>query len=581
MLKVFDFTLLIQLLKYVKPYKAIFIGTILVSVFFGFLSIVRPLLIQYAFDYYILNYNAAGLLYIMGCIFMLLLLEAFFQFIFIYRSNYVSQKIIHDIRSEVFQKVISFKMHYFDKTPTGQLITRVISDMESISSIFSQGLLVVFGDFFKMFLIILCMFWMNWRLACISLLFLPFLVLSTIVFQKYMKKAFIDVRKYIAQINMFVYEHIIGMNIVQVFGKESKVFDKFKQLNGLHRDAHIKTVLYFSVFLPIVDVFSAVAMGFVVWYGAIQAVLNDTVTVGEIIAFILFINMLFRPLRGIADRLNILQMGIVAAHRVFDILDSDTELEVHDNEYANTKMPISSIVFQDVCFSYKVGEPVLKNLNFTIKKNETLAIVGPTGSGKTTIINLIMKWYHFSNGNILIDDKNISEIPVNVLRHNIGVVLQENLFLSDTLMNNIKFFNNVSDQDVFLAVKRIGLDDFINKFPGQYNYHVGERGSGLSEGEKQLISFLRTYLINPSYLILDEATSSMDPSTEALIQKSIQNLTQNRTSIIIAHRLSTIKYADKIIVLENGVLIESGSHDDLIKLNGKYANYYYQQFLTN
>ena len=580
-MKVFDFKLLLQLLQYVKPYKKIFIGTIIVSVFFGVLSILRPLLIQYAFDNYILNYHPTGLLHIMACIFGLLLLEAFFQFIFIYQSNYVSQKIINDIRSEVFQKIISFKMHYFDKTPTGQLITRVISDIESISSVFSQGLLVVFGDFFKMFLIILCMFWMNWRLACISLLFLPFLVISTMLFQKYMKIAFIDVRKYISQINMFVYEHIIGMNIVQVFGKERQVFDKFKKLNGLHRDAHIKTVLYFSIFLPIVDVFSAVAMGLVVWYGATQSVLNDTVTVGEIIAFILFINMLFRPLRGIADRLNILQMGIVAANRVFDILDSDSESEEYSDNYINNKIPVSNIVFRDVSFSYKVDEPVLKNLNFTIKKNKTLAIVGSTGSGKTTIINLIMKWYHLRNGSILINDKNISEIPINVLRYNIGVVLQDNLFLSDTLMNNIKFFNNVSDQDVFLAVRSIGLEGFINKFPGKYNYHVGERGSGLSEGEKQLISFLRTYLVNPSYLILDEATSSMDPFTEDLIQKSIQSLTQNRTSIIIAHRISTIKYADQIIVLEKGVLIESGSHEDLIKLNGKYANYYYQQFLTN
>ena len=580
-MKVFNFKLLIQLLQYVKPYKVIFIGTIIVSVLFGVLSIVRPLLIQYAFDHYILNYNPVGLLYIMACIFLLLLLEAFFQFIFIYRSNYVSQKIINDIRYEVFQKVISFKMDYFDKTPTGQLITRVISDMESISSIFSQGLLVVFGDFFKMFLIISCMFWINWRLACISLVFLPFLVLSTVLFQKYMKTAFIDVRKYISQINIFVYEHIIGMNIVQVFGKEKKVFDDFKKINGLHRDAHIKTVLYFSIFLPIVDVFSAIAMGLVVWYGAIQAVLHDTVTVGEIIAFILFINMLFRPLRGIADRFNILQMGIVAAHRVFEILNNNTELEVHDDSCVNVKIPVSNIVFKDVSFSYKLEEPVIKNLNFTIKKNETLAIIGPTGSGKTTIINLMMKWYDLSDGSISIDEKNISEIPINILRHNIGVVLQDNLFLSDTLLNNIKFFNNVSDQDVFLAVRDIGLEDFINKFPGKYNYHVGERGSGLSEGEKQLISFLRTYLVDPSYLILDEATSSMDPFTEELIQKAIHSITQNRTAIIIAHRLSTIKYADKIIVLENGVLMESGSHETLIKLNGKYANYYYQQFLTN
>ena len=580
-MKTSDFRLLFPLLKYVRPYKLIFIGTIIVSIIFGFLSIARPLLIQYAFDNYILTYDAQGLLYIMISIFVFLLFEALFQYIFIYRSNYVAQKIINDIRSEVFQKIISFKLHYFDNTPTGQIITRVISDMESIASIFSQGLIVVFGDFFKMSLIIICMFSLSWRLALVSLVFLPFLILATVFFQKYMRAAFVDVRKYISKINVFVYEHIIGMNIVQIFGKEDDVFSRFQKLNELHRDAHIKTVLYFSIFLPIVDVFSAIAMGLLVWYGAVQAVVNETVTVGEIIAFILFINMLFRPLRGIADRFNILQMGVIAASRVFDILKNNTELELYDNNISINKIPSGTIVFKDVSFSYKSGEPVLNNINFSIRKNETLAIVGPTGSGKTTIINLLMKWYDLSHGSIFINNSNISKLSLNELRRSIGIVLQDNLFLADTLMNNIKFFNNVSDQEVLIAVEQIGLGHFIDKFPGKYNYHVGERGAGLSEGEKQLISFLRTYLLNPSYLILDEATSSMDPFTEKLIQNSIQNITQDRTSIIVAHRLSTIQYADKILVLENGKIIEFGHHRELIALNGKYANYYYQQFLTS
>jgi len=580
-LKVSNFNLLIKLLDYIKPYKHMFIGTIVVSVLFGLLSILRPLLIQHAFDNYILNYDTAGLLNIIALIFCLLLCEVFFQFVFIYRSNYLAQKIINNLRTKVFNKIISFKLKYFDNTPTGQLITRVISDMEAISSIFSQGLLVVFGDFFKMALIIICMFWMSWRLALISLVFLPFLILSTILFQRYMQKAFVDVRKYISKINVFVYENIIGMSIIQVFGKEVSTFNKFKQLNSSHRDAHIKTVLYFSIFLPVVDVFSAIAMGLLVWYGSIQSVLNATVTVGEIIAFILFINMLFRPLRGIADRFNILQMGAVAASRVFDIIDENIDLEEHTKPQLNVKIPSSSIAFQNVSFSYKEDEPVLNNMSFCINKNQTLAIIGPTGSGKTTIINLLMRWYDLSAGNICINNRNISDVPINELRHNIGVVLQDNIFISDTLINNIKFFNNVSDQDVVKAVHEVGLTDFINKFPEKYNYHIGERGSGLSQGEKQLVSFLRIYLLNPSYIILDEATSSMDPFTENLIQKSIKNITQKRTSIIIAHRLSTIKYADKIIVLEDGKVLESGSHSDLIKLRGKYANYYYQQFSTN
>tara|TARA_B100000674_G_C37847568_1_gene918380 strand:- start:24 stop:1214 length:1191 start_codon:yes stop_codon:yes gene_type:complete len=396
-----------------------------------------------------------------------------------------------------------------------------------------------------------------------------------------MQKAFIDVRKYISKINVFVYEHIIGVSIVQIFGREKVVFNRFNKLNTLHRDAHIKTVLYFSIFLPIVDVCSAIAMGLLVWYGALQTVINSTVTVGEIIAFILFINMLFRPLRGIADRFNILQMGMVAAHRVFEITENELNIEKNHNDKLIEKLVSGSIVFSNVSFSYKIDEPVLKNIDFEINKSRTLAIIGPTGSGKTTIINLLMKWYDLSNGHIYVSGKDIKTIPINTLRQNIGIVLQDTFFLADTLMNNIKFFNNISDNDVYKAVHDIGLQDFIDKFPGKYNYCVSERGAGLSEGEKQLISFLRTYLLNPSYLILDEATSSLDPRTEFLIQKSIKKITQKRTSIIIAHRLSTIKYVDKIIVLENGKIIESGNHHELMNLNGKYANYYFQQFITN
>ncbi len=580
-MKTFNYKLLIKLLTYASPYKYLFIGTIFISIFFGLLSTIRPILIQYAFDNFILNNDTIGLLNIIIIIFFLLLIESMLHFVFVYQSNALSQKIINNIRNEVFEKILSFKLSYFDNTPTGQLITRVVSDMEAVASVFSQGLLVVFGDFFKISLIIICMMIMNFKLALISLLFLPFLIFSTILFQKYMQKAFVDVRKYISKINVFVYEHIIGISIVQIFGREKAIFNRFNKLNTLHRDAHIKTVLYFSIFLPIVDVCSAIAMGLLVWYGSIQAVINSTVTVGEIIAFILFINMLFRPLRGIADRFNILQMGMVAAHRVFEITKNTLNTEKYHNDKLIEKLVSGSIVFNNVSFSYKIDEPVLENIDFEINKDQTLAIIGPTGSGKTTIINLLMKWYDLSNGHIYVSGQDIKSIPINTLRHNIGVVLQDTFFLADTLMNNIKFFNNISDNDVYKAVQDIGLQDFIDKFPSKYNYRIGERGAGLSEGEKQLISFLRTYLLNPTYLILDEATSSLDPRTEFLIQKSIKKITQKRTSIIIAHRLSTIKYADKIIVLENGKIIESGDHNELIHLNGKYANYYYQQFLAN
>jgi len=558
----------------------VFLGAILASIFFGLLSTTRPLLIQYAFDHYILNSNIEKLLNIIIIIFIFLLFEALFQFVFIYQSNYLAQKIIKNLRANLFDKIISFQVRYFDSNQIGTTITRLISDIEAISSVFSQGLLVIFGDLFKVCLIITCMLFVNWRLALISLLFLPFLILATILFQKHMQKAFLDVRKYISKINTFVYEHIIGMNLVQIFSKENNEFELFKNLNSFHRDAHIKTVLYFSIFLPIVDVFSAIAMGLIVWYGSIQAINTQLVTIGEIVAFILFINMLFRPLRGIADRFNILQMGVVAANRVFILLESQIKQEnVYDSSVQVNMWTNTSIVFKDVTFAYKAGEPVLNNIHFAIHPNDNIAIIGSTGSGKTTIINLLMKWYDLTFGDIYINENNLSNISIQELRKNIGIVLQDNFFLADSLMNNIKFFHNISDKEVYNAVEQIGLEDFINKFPEKYNYHIGERGNGLSQGEKQLISFLRTYLLNPACFILDEATSSMDPFTEKLIQKAIKNITKNRTSIIIAHRLSTIQDANKILVLENGDIVESGTHKELINLNGKYANYYYQQFI--
>lgn len=579
-MKFLDIKLLLKLLSFTQPYKYIFIGTILISMIFGLLSIVRPVLIQHAFDNYILQYDALGLLRIVAIIFILLLLEAFLQFIFVYRSNYLAQKIIKNLRTIIFNQIMTFKVKYFDTTSTGKIITRLVSDMEAISAMFSQGLIVIFGDIFKMVLIIICMFFVNYRLALISLAFLPFLIFSTILFQKYMRQAFFDVRYYISKLNVFIYEHLSGINIVQIFSKEQEVLDKFKSLNSLHQKAHVKTVLYFSIFLPIVDVFSAIAMGLLVWYGSVNAIRYGDVTVGEIIAFILFINMLFRPLRGIADRFNVLQMGFVAAGRVMELMDEFIEKENNNIAYqCNTKIPSGSIIFKDVNFSYLSGEPVLKNITFRINKNETWAIIGPTGSGKTTIINLLMRWYDIGEGSIHISNMNICNIDIQDLRRNIGVVLQDHFFLADTLMNNIKFFNNVSNQTVFDAVSKIGLSDFINKFPDNYNYHVGERGVGLSEGEKQLVSFLRTYLLNPSYLILDEATSSMDPLTENLLQRAIKNITLDRTSIIIAHRLSTIKYADKILVLDKGKIVEMGGHEELLKIKGHYANYYSQQFI--
>tara|TARA_Y100000589_G_scaffold331927_1_gene387985 strand:- start:32775 stop:34517 length:1743 start_codon:yes stop_codon:yes gene_type:complete len=577
-LKTIDLKLLYRLLKFVRPYKNIFIITILTSIFFGVLSALRPILIQFAFDNYISNNDSLGLLIIMSILLFLLFIEAFLQYIFIYKSNFLSQKIIQNLRVHLFTKILSFRISYFDQNSTGKLITRVISDMESIASIFSQGLLVVFGDVFKMILVILCMFIVSWELALISLFFLPLLIFLTFKFQSFMHSAFQDIRKYVAKLNIFLFEHIVGMSVVQLFSKEEEEFSKFKELNSRHRDAHIKTVLYFSIFLPIVDVFSAIVMGLVVWYGSLSIVYDNNLSVGQIIAFILFINMLFRPLRAIADRFNVLQMGLVASSRVFSLIDQSKEEEKNELiEYKFEKLE-GSISFKDVSFFYRINEPVLTKISFDIPLNSTVAIIGPTGSGKTTILNLLMKWYKIQSGSISINNLDLNQIPTSVLRKNLGVVLQDSFFLADTLMNNIKFFNNISDETVYEAVHDIGIEDFINKFPEKYDYQIGERGAGLSEGEKQLVSFLRTYLANPSYFILDEATSSMDPVTEELIQKAIKNITKNRTSIIIAHRLSTIECSDQIIVLEDGNIIESGSHQQLMNLNKKYSDYYKKQF---
>ncbi|MED5307282.1 MAG: ABC transporter ATP-binding protein, partial [Bacteroidota bacterium] len=467
---------------------------VIASVLLGIFSTSRPLLIQHAFDNYILFDNSSGFLNIIILIFVCILFESGLQFYFIFQSNFLAQTIIKKIRVRIFSKLINFPVSFFDKSPTGQLITRVVSDIEAISSVFSQGLLVVFGDTFKMILVVICMFFISWQLALISLICLPILIISTSIFQKYMKKAFIDVRKYISKINVFVFENIIGMSIIQLFAKEQVVFEKFKILNSHHRDSHIKTVLYFSIFLPIVDVCSAIAMGLIVWYGSINIITVNTISVGDMIAFILLINMLYRPLRSIADKFNVLQMGIVASSRVFEIIN--TSITVDEITDFKTIKTISNgkISFDNVKFYYKKNENVLNGLSFDIEKNKTLAIVGPTGSGKTTIINLFMRWYQIQSGSIKIDEINIENYDTTELRKNIGVVLQDSFFLSDTLMNNIKFYRKIDDNTVYKAVKKIGLESFINKFPDNYNYMIGERGAGLSVGEKQLISFLRTYI---------------------------------------------------------------------------------------
>ncbi len=514
-----------------------------------------------------------------------LLLESLIQFFFIYKSNHIAQLVIKDIRYNLFQKILKFKVSYFDNTPTGRIITRVISDIEAIGSMFSQGFLSIFGDAFKIIIIIIWMIFSNWKLALLSLSFFPILIFSTAIFQKLMKKTFENIRSSISKLNVFVYEHITGMHIIKIFNQENNESAKFEKINKKYTQFNIESVLYFSIFLPIIDVFSAISMGLIVWFGGtmiFKNINNIDITVntsiGQLISFILLINMLFRPLRSMADKFNILQMGAVAASRVLNLVYSDAKLEKGIGD-KNEEVYLKDIVFKNVFFSYKKTEIVLKNLNLNIKSGKTLAVVGPTGSGKTTLINLITRFYKIDTGSICIGGNNIDNLDVNILRKNIGLILQDTFLFSGTIFDNITFFTKKSKSEINSILEQMGLGDFINSFPAGLDYQIGDNGSFLSMGQKQLISFIRTYISSCPIIIFDEATSSLDSNTEDLIKKSIKILIKNKTSIIIAHRLSTIKNADVIIFLKDGEIVEEGTHQELIKLKGFYWKYYKTQLV--
>ncbi len=573
--------------------------TISASILFSIFSAGRPVLIQLAFDKYIAPPSSEihGLTkffienitfsfsYFMLIVLAFLLLESLIQFFFIYKSNHIAQLVIKDIRYNLFQKILKFKISYFDNTPTGRIITRVISDIEAIGSMFSQGFLSIFGDTFKIIIIIIWMIFSNWKLALLSLSFFPILIFSTAIFQKLMKKTFENIRSSISKLNVFVYEHITGMHIIKIFNQENNESAKFEKINKKYTQFNIESVLYFSIFLPIIDVFSAISMGLIVWFGGtmiFKNINNIDITVntsiGQLISFILLINMLFRPLRSMADKFNILQMGAVAASRVLNLVYSDAKLEKGIGD-KNEQVYLKDIVFKNVFFSYKKNEIVLKNLNLNIKSGKTLAVVGPTGSGKTTLINLITRFYKLDTGSICIGGNNIDNLDVNILRKNIGLILQDTFLFSGTIFDNITFFTKKSKSEINSILEQMGLDDFINSFPAGLDYQIGDNGSFLSMGQKQLISFIRTYISSCPIIIFDEATSSLDSNTEDLIKKSIKILIKNKTSIIIAHRLSTIKNADVIIFLKDGEIIEEGTHQELIKLKGFYWKYYKTQLV--
>ena len=565
---IIDLKLLFKVMSFVKPYKFIFFCSILFSISLGLLSISRPIIIEYTVDNFILGRDPEMLFKYTLIMVGLLFLESFFQFLFMYLANWIGQSVIKDIREKLYDKILSFQLKYFDKTPIGALVTRTISDIETISEIFSHGILVIFSDLFKIAIIVVWMFYKDAFLSMISLAIFPLLIIATKYFQRAMKSAFEDERTAISKLNTFVQEHISGMKIVQIFNRENEEYNRFTSVNASFRQATIKAIWHFSIFLPIIEIMSAISLGAMVWYGGLDILLGGKVTLGLMMAFILLINMLFRPVRHLADRINVIQRGVVASKRVFKILDTDEALLSGENIQIDRVK--GHVKFDKVYFSYVDGEQVLKDINFEIQSGKTLALVGATGSGKSSIINLLLRFYHPDSGNIFLDGKDIFSIDIKSLRSNLALVLQDVFLFSESIYKNIVLDKNISINEVRSAAKVIGLEDFIEKLPGGYYYNVRERGVMLSAGQRQLIAFLRAYICNPSVLILDEATSSIDVKTEYLIQRAITKLTQGRTSIIIAHRLSTIKSADEILVIDNGHIIESGTHLQLIDRNGYY-----------
>ncbi|HIO72387.1 MAG TPA: ABC transporter ATP-binding protein [Flavobacteriales bacterium] len=577
--KAFDLPLLKRVAKYAIPYKGAFILGFVLTIVLAFMSLARPILILYTFDNYISIGDLEGLRYMTILMIGLLLIESLLQFYNTYLTNWLGQSVIRDLRLKVYKHILRFKLTYYDNTAIGTLVTRSISDIETIAEVFSQGLLVIMGDLLQLNIVIIAMFVLNWQLALVSLACIPFLIFTTVLFKQALKSAFRDVRTQVARLNAFVQEHITGMSIVQIFNREKVELQRFNEINEIHKQAHLRTVWLFSVFFPIIEILAAISLGSLVWWG-MAGVYDGDISKGEIIAFIFFINMLFRPIRQLADRFNILQMGMVGAERVFKVLDTDQVIpDTGSKDDAEVR---GSIEFKNVWFAYKNEDWVLKDVSFNVKEGETIAIVGATGAGKTSIINLLGRFYSINKGRVLIDGVDAADYSLEALRSSTAVVLQDVFLFSASIYNNITLNDDsITLETVQEAAKIVGVHDFIMSLPGGYDYNVQERGAVLSSGQRQLIAFLRAYVINPKILVLDEATSSVDTETEQLIQHAIQELTANRTSIVIAHRLATIQAADKIMVLARGKIVESGSHQELLALNGYYKMLYNLSLVDN
>lgn len=572
---VFDRVILSKIYKFVQPYKKTFFVILFLTFLAGIISPLRPYLVKYTIDNVVAKNQPEMLVYM--CLLMLgfLFTQTIVEYLNAYLSGLLGQSIIKDIRIKLYEHLLNFKLSFYDKTPIGRLITRNISDIETISDIFTEGLADIFGSILQLICIVGLMLYLDWRLTLISLSVIPFLLVSTYVFKEKVKKSFNDVRNSIANLNTFVQEHITGMNIVQIFTAEEREYKKFVEINKQHRNANLKSVLYYSIYFPVAEVLSAAGIGLLVWYGARQA-LNQEVSLGLLTAFIMYIQMFFRPIREIADKFNTLQMGIVGSSRVLKLLENN-EYIPQNGKIKNIEIQ-GNIKFENVSFSYIPDNPVLNDISFEIKKGEVLAIVGTTGSGKSSTINLLNRFYEFNSGKIYVDGIEINEYDLSFLRSRIGMVLQDVFLFSSSIKDNITLGNkDISDNKIIEAAKAIGAWDFINELPEKLDYKVMERGATLSVGQRQLISFIRAMVYDPQILILDEATASIDSETELLIQNALETLLKNRTSIIIAHRLATIQNADKILVLEKGEIVETGNHETLINTNGPYSHFVKQQ----
>ena len=574
----FDRALFSKIMAYSAPYKFYYYTVMISAILLSAFSTLTPYLLKVAVDDYITPRLYEGLLVFILFMLLTLLLEVFFQYIFVYYANWLGQMIVKDLRATLFNKLLHFKMAYFDNSAVGRLVTRSVNDIETIASIFSQGLFMIIADFLKMGLVVVVMLYVNWELSLIVFAVLPVIVYATRVFQRSMKKAFEEVRKEIANLNTFVQERISGMKIVQLFSRESIEEKAFDQINNRHKKAWLKTVWFNSIFFPVAEISTSVTIGLLVWYGGFKTLAGTEISLGTLFLFIQLSQMLFRPLRQIADKFNTLQMGMVAADRVFNIIATESSIE--DKGSYKTKDLEGNIEIEQLRFAYLPGEEVLKGIDLTVKAGETVAIVGATGAGKSTLINLITRFYEFDQGDIKIDGTSIKDFKLNNLRSHVALVMQDVFLFADSIFNNITLFNpNIQKEAVIEAAKEIGVHRFIESLPGGYDYNVQERGVMLSSGQRQLIAFLRAYMANPTILVLDEATSSIDSFSEELIQRATERITKDKTSIVIAHRLATIKKADRIVVMDQGEIVEMGTHESLLAKNkGTYQRLYELQF---